>query len=296
MYGLDTMDLNTTDMARLEVKYRKVLKNMMSMPDCMSSPMVYLTIGILPATAQRDLEIMGLLGQLALCDGDDQNVRRIIIHNLAFFDDKFGGWSGLARQTARKYGLPDPLQYCEHPWRADRWRSHCRTVISEYWNKMLRFEAGQKSSSQYADLTSLSTTTPMRIWQQAGLDSQASKEATIVGWLYCGSYFTRELMFKMKKIKSSICACNKEISENVSHFILHCDLYDSIRQQYLPKFLLNNNKISEIINNENLLIISILDQLSSKLTANWSSISAAYEVARKYCHRMHLKREKFTRN
>ena len=83
---------------------------------------------------------------------------------------------------------------------------------------MLRFEAEQKSSSQYADLTSLSTTSPVRIWQQTGLDSQASKEATVVSWLYCGSYFTIELLFKMKKIKSSICACNKEISENLNHF------------------------------------------------------------------------------
>ena len=81
MYGLDTMPVNITDMARMETKYRSVLKHMMSMPDCVSSPMVYLTIGLLPATAQRDLEIMGLLGQLALCDQDDQNVKNIVMHN-----------------------------------------------------------------------------------------------------------------------------------------------------------------------------------------------------------------------
>ena len=46
MYGLDTMHLNTTDMTRLEVKYRKVCKNMMSMPDCVSSPLVYLMTGV----------------------------------------------------------------------------------------------------------------------------------------------------------------------------------------------------------------------------------------------------------
>ena len=40
--------------------------------------MVYLTIGILPAAAQRDLEIMGLLGQLGLCDEENQNVRRSV--------------------------------------------------------------------------------------------------------------------------------------------------------------------------------------------------------------------------
>jgi hypothetical protein len=150
---------------------------MLSMPDCVSSPLVYLTIGILPATAQHDLEIMGLLGQLGLCDQDNQNVREAIMHNLAFFDDKFAGWSGVARWTASQYGLPDPLQYLEHPWRPDRWRSHCCKVISEHWDLKLRSEAEAepRSSSQYADLDSLSTTTPMRIWKQAGPDSLAVK-------------------------------------------------------------------------------------------------------------------------
>ena len=57
-------------------------------------------MNILPATAQRDLEILRLLGQLALCDQDDQNVRIIVQYNLTFFNEKFGGWSGLVRETA----------------------------------------------------------------------------------------------------------------------------------------------------------------------------------------------------
>ena len=132
LYGLDTMPLNSTDMKRLETRYRQTLKHMLSMPDCVSSPLVYLTIGIMPVTAQRDLEILGLLGQLALCDQDEQNVRRIIHHNLGFFDVKFGGWSSLVRKTAAVYGLPDPLQYMEHLWRPDRWLSHHRDVITVY--------------------------------------------------------------------------------------------------------------------------------------------------------------------
>ena len=62
------------------------------------------------------LLIIVLLGQLALCDQDDQNVRQVVQHNLAFFNDRFGGWSSLARQTAAVYGLPDPLQYMGQPW------------------------------------------------------------------------------------------------------------------------------------------------------------------------------------
>ena len=296
IYGLDTMHINITDMARLETKYRKVLKNMLSMPDCVSSPMVYLTIGVLPATAQRDLEIMGLLGQLSMCDNDDQNVRNTIKHNLAFFDVQFAGWSGVARKTASVYGLPDPLLYMGHPWRPDRWRSHSRSVITDYWDRKLRDEAEQKPSTKFADLECLSTSTPMRIWQQAGLDSTAVKEATPCSWMYCGTYFTRQLLYKMKKTKSPLCACDDNISEDLSHFLLHCKLYQSVRQQYLPKYLEMNSKLVEIFNSEDLMLISILDPISSKLpnqvSSSWDSIKNVYELSRKFTYRMHLKREK----
>ena len=290
------MHINKTDMARLETKYRKALKNMMALPDCVTSPLVYLTIGVLPATAQRDLEILGLLGQLAMCDGANQNVRQIIAHNLVFFDDKCAGWSGLVRKTAHEYGLPDPLQYLENPWRPDRWRSHCRKVISDQWDKNLRAEAAPKPSCQFVDLESLSTSTPMRIWQQAGLSSAAATEATVVCWMYCGIYFTREFMHNMKKVKSPSCACDNRISENLPHFLLRCQLYDGIRQQYIPKYIEMNRNIIDLVDNEKLLMISILDPLSSKLPtdviSNWSSVNDVYDLSRKFCYRMHKKREK----
>ena len=110
---------------------------MMSMPDCVSSPLVYLTMGILPATAQRDLEILGLLGQLSMCDQGNQNVRDVILHNLAFFVGHFAVWSGVARRTAFEYRLPETLSYMEHPWHPDRWRTHCPTVIGALLDQIL---------------------------------------------------------------------------------------------------------------------------------------------------------------
>jgi hypothetical protein len=290
------MHVNATDMNKLETKYRNTIKHMLSMPDCVSSPLVYLTIGILPATAQRDLEILGLLGQLGMCDQGDQNVRASILHNLAFFDDKFTGWSAVVRKTAEVYGLPDPLQYLQHPWRPDRWRSHCRTAITEHWDQKLRTEAEPRSSSEYVDLSSLSTTTPMRIWQQAGLSSNDVKHATTVSWMYSGAYFTRELLHKMHKVKSPSCACNPGISENIPHILLYCEIYDEIRQECIPKFLNMNTQLMQISDYEKLLVISILDPLSSKLpeniTSSWSSVSGVYALSRMFCHRIHLKREK----
>ena len=271
------------------------------MPDCVSSALVYLTMGVLPATAQRDIEILGLLGQLALCDQDEQNVRIIVQHNLSFFDEKFGGWSGLVRNTAAAYGLPDPLQYMGHPWRSDRWRAHSREVVTNHWDSKLRSdlmtgEGEEKSSATFVDIKYLTTSTPMRIWQKAGLDSIAVKEATPVSWMYCGVYFTREFMFRMKMVKTPFCVCDNSTPENLPHFLLNCSIYNNIREQYIPNYIQMNSHITSICDNEKFLLISILDPLSSKLPdnirRNWSSVRDVYHLSRKFVYRMHLKREK----
>jgi hypothetical protein len=111
LYGTDTMVVNKTDLARLEISYRTTLKKMMSLPDYVATPAVYLSIGVFPAEAQRDLEILGLMGQLAVCPTELQNIKQIIEHNLTFYTDGFHGWSSMMRTVCRKYDLPDPLLY-----------------------------------------------------------------------------------------------------------------------------------------------------------------------------------------
>ena len=76
---------------------------MLSLPDCTSSEVVYLSIGVLPATAHRDIEILGLLGQLGQCDTEAQSVRGVVENSLAFYGINFNGWSGLVRRTCLKY-------------------------------------------------------------------------------------------------------------------------------------------------------------------------------------------------
>ena len=60
------------------MKYRGVLRNMQSLPSSVATPAIYLSMGVLPAVAERDVEILGLLGQLAQCPRDLQAVSDIV--------------------------------------------------------------------------------------------------------------------------------------------------------------------------------------------------------------------------
>ena len=149
----------------------------------------------------------------------------------------------------------------------------------------------------YMDTDYVSTSVPMRIWQLAGLCSDSVKAVTIVNWMVMGVYFTRELLFAMKKVESPKClGCLENVGENLTHFLLHCSFYKDVRENYLPKFIENNKKISEIIGNENMMMLSVLDPLHSKLPENvskgWQSSKKAYENSRNFCFNMHKKRDK----
>ena len=131
----------------------------------------------------------------------------------------------------------------------------------------------------------------------AGLSSVKVREATVVNWMIMGVYFTRELLYKMKKADSPNClGCGNVKSETLTHFLIHCTHYDQIRETFLPKLILLNTQVGEILDNENYLMLSIIDPLSSKLpetfVKKWTSPKSAYDLSFKFCSNMHRKREK----
>ena len=84
-------------------------------------------------------------------------------------------------------------------------------------------------------------------------------------WMLLGVYFTQIQLYKMKKVKSSLCLGSNENSEDLTHFILHCGFFNTIREKYLPQFISQNNKLGEILKNEEMIILTILDPVSSNL-------------------------------
>ena len=146
-----------------------------------------------------------------------------------------------------------------------------------------------------------STAVPMRIWQLAGLCAVSVQQTTIVNWMILGTYFTRELLHKMKRAKSPLClGCGEGKIENLEHLLIQCSFYSNVRETYLPKFILQNKHISELFSDTDMTILSILDPLSSKLpevvTKNWQSPNEVYRISRQFCYNLHQKRDKLYRD
>ena len=235
------------------------------------------------------------MGQVAVCPDDQQYVKEVIKNNLTFYRNNLKGWSTLARLTCQKYDLPDPLEVMTNPWRPDRWRQHCKLVVTKHWEHLLVSEAVEMDSLQYLDIESLNLTTPMNIWRRAGLESAQVRKATVVSWMVLGVFKTRENLAKMKKVKTDKClACDTNKTENLPHLLLYCPFYEKIRDEYLPRLAIINPKFSSIVNNEKKLIISILDPESEMLPAEARlHFDQSFKLTRSYCYNILKKIEKF---
>lgn len=109
-----------------------------------------------------------------------------------------------------------------------------------------------------------------------------------------GVYRTRDVLCKMKKVKLNLCtACPMNAVGSLEHYLLYCDFSKEIREKFLPKFILSNNIISSLLNNEAALMVSILDPQSSLLPEeirfNWESSSEIYSLSRDFAHNIHRK-------
>ena len=134
------------------------------------------------------------------------------------------GWTVLMWRTCLQYGLPDPRQLCIN-------------IETRKWLRLWH-------PLQHWHNHNVTTLHPMHVWQMAGLYSECVKHVPVVNWMSLGIYFTRELMFRMKKAKFPLClGCGEQKIELLDHLLLHCQNYKDIRENFIPKLILNNKSL-----------------------------------------------------
>ena len=296
VYGLDTININPSDLDTLETKYRSVVRAMQCLSPSTPTPAVYLMMAVLPAAAERDIQILRLLGQLAICDRDQQAVSDILESNLGDEDISFAGWSGMARRTTSLYGLPDPLELFQNPWESDRWSQFAKSAVVKYWTTLLQDSAASYTSLDMLDTSRLNLLSPHPIWTAAGSNPVSVMKATVVTWLLTNTYKTGARLHKMRKVKSPECILCLAPVEDQHHFTLRCPALFTIRSGYLNKFIELCPNLVKYITDERVLLLSLLDPFSPIVPADvresWTDSDKVYQTSRNYFHDIHKKREK----
>ena len=145
MYGLE-MVLPLMD--KLERVYKKLLKQVLSLPDTVADPAVYVLTGTIPIEAVVQKRALTLLGSICRLDGDSvekQLARRQ--PSIKIFSSH--SWYIVIRKFLIKYDLPHPLDLLDDPPTKTRWKATVNKCVNEYWCSTIREKAALCPSLQY---------------------------------------------------------------------------------------------------------------------------------------------------
>jgi hypothetical protein len=184
--GVAALVLSTPELSALSSHYRTSIRRLLRLPANTPEPFVMMMAGSLPLSALLHLRMLGLLGMVARL-GSDGILNRIGRH--ALLTPVPRSWFVRVRHITAQYGLPDPLLVLQQPPPKGRWKSICRSRVTDYWEQQLRGAAVHLDSLANFKSNFFSLSRPHRTFTTAGSPYEVAK-ASVVCLMLSGRYQT----------------------------------------------------------------------------------------------------------
>ena len=147
VHGLEATILRRGDVVQLEIYYRKLLRQVQSLPESTAMEAVYLMIGLLPIEAlihQRALSLFGSISRLEPTD----TLYQLALRQMSVKTPNSDSWFSQIRQFAAQYDLDLDSQLAQ-PWPKETWKAYCRNTVRYHWWNKLVSAAAEKSTLRY---------------------------------------------------------------------------------------------------------------------------------------------------
>jgi hypothetical protein len=301
LYGIEATAFKASDINKLEVFQRKILRQLQSLPESPypANAAVYGLLGAKPIEAVVDSTILSLFGNI--CRNSSSVEHEIAIRQLAVKSFKSKSWFMKVREILNKYNLPSIYDVIKDCPVKSRWKQMVDNAVKSYWTDWLTSEAKSKSSMAYINITNLQVGKPHQIWTTLSTNPRDVKQAAIKVRLLTGTYVlqSNRARFNQHEVTSTCLLCEEE-AETVCHFILRCKKLDQARIYHLNRLkevLYGNcsrNDVETLLRNQSSMLQLLLDSSHSTIahTMNISMplMEAVEEISRKLCYSLHVRR------
>ena len=220
LYGLDAVILNKTDVNKLSLYHRKLLKQIQGLPDRTPSTAIYLLLGAIPVEAHLHIKILSLFGAITRLDKNNP-LHKIMIRQMAINDGTDSSWFCYAQTIANKYKIN--LHTCIHnPWTKLDWKRFVNNTIKDQWRLELLEESQQKQTMAYLYKYHLQYSGPNPIWTSCGRSTYHIRGANVRTKIATSTFPVRASYAGMSEDKDKTCLLCGEEEETLSHFTTKC--------------------------------------------------------------------------
>lgn len=292
-YGLEVLLPGKTLMNRVERFYKKLLKQILSLPDTAADPAVYILTGSLSIEGIIHSRALTLFGNVCRLS-EDSIEKQIARRQVSIKGDRSFSWFIDMKTILLKYSLPLPWDLLESPPTKSGWKRTVKQRVEAYWAEVFQSRATLYPSLGYLNCKSYKPGVRPTVIQDPSGVKDVPRIHTKTR-LLTGTYIlqTNRASFNQNQIDPVCLLCKKE-NETLEHFILHCDALEHIKSPIISDIqkICNETGVISDLNNSNNMLQLILDCsviLSDGETRD-IDIKLIERQTRRLCHALHVER------
>ena len=233
MSGLASLVLNSKEIASLDQQLKRTIESLLRLPPRTPASVVYFISGTLPGTAILHLRQLCLLGMISRLPGDP--IHQHAEHALLCLPKSANSWFYQLKVICLQYNLPHPLILLKKPLSKEAFKKLIKAKVIDFWEIKLRKEAIFLPSLEYFQPEFYSLSSPHRILTSAGQKSYEVAKARIQLLFLANKYpcnkNTRHWSPQNPQGYCPFQPCtDNQIVESQEHILLHCPVYNPIKQ------------------------------------------------------------------
>ena len=235
VYGLEVVLPKPALVDKLNRTYKKILKQVLSLPTTVADPAVYILSGALPVEGiihKRTLIFYGSICRLEESSVEKQLARR----QLAVKGSDSHSWYIEVRKILVKYDLPSCWDLLDSPIKKERWRRLVNRKVNGYWSERIKQSAELYSSLKYLSTHEYWPGRKHPLIQQVNGTRDIPRVSTRLK-LVTGTYVTQSsrVAFNQTSVDPTCMLCKQE-PETIEHVLTECVALEQVRQPIMGDF------------------------------------------------------------
>ena len=276
LYGLEIILLNKSQLDRLELYQKKLLKQVLSVPVNTPDAAVYILTGLLPIEAQIHKKILIFFNNV--CNQSRDSIeKRLAIRQTTVKILKSNSWFIDVKKLLWKYDLDDADVYLNDPPSKQEWKKLISKNLNCYWREYLVRQTKLYKTLRYINLEQYKPGVLHTLLQIEPTSVRDTNRIAAKLKMLCGAYTLQSTRSSCNQsaVNPTCQLCNIA-EETLEHFILYCDTLDLVRKPIIQDISseLNQNhgvKFHELSEDTQLQIILDCTILIKK-QGNWKSV------------------------
>ena len=224
IYGLEGIDVNPSNIARLETAHRAFIRNIQSLPKRTAIPALFILSGILPIEAIIDCKRLNIIPSLC----KNPTINDIIHRQTAMKELSSSSWVIKTQLLLNKYNLKHLISVIQEKPSKECWKKQVDEAIHDHWATVLRREAATKSSIKFLNHT-FSPGEPHLIWRAVSTDPRDVRRAAIKAKILAGAYILQCNRARFNHTCNTTCPLCGRAEEDLPHFLLDCQATQHLR-------------------------------------------------------------------